>query len=125
MDKNNHVIQSLDTIKKLAGMLKYVHSNKNGKVEIELLASKLSVSTKLTMTALNTLVEANAIEVKEESKKEIFIDYKNSVNLNQLEKLNTFKTFKTSILEEMNFKDFVAKANIEEIKNYKNIFAKV
>lgn len=89
----------VELIKKVSGMLKYAHNEKNGNISLNQAASSLSVSTDLLFSCVQLLDSARVIEINRIKDDKLDFKFIGSVNLNSVQDLPAYHQFMESLFE--------------------------
>lgn len=114
--KNYNGTNSKQLIQTISGMLKYAHNNKNGKINISEIASKLSTTNITVSSCLNFLNRASVISIIEDSSEIIEFEFLGSADLQSVSNLSEYNNFLDSIKIAENFRHALATEEIEIIK---------
>ena len=109
-------IDHVETIKKFSSMLKYAFNNKNGIINIEQMASILSISSESILACVELLDSAKVIEVLEINEDSIKFNFSGSKELNTMVEQPEYQTFVDSIKESTIFRQKLATLEIEKIR---------
>ncbi|HSA07373.1 MAG TPA: single-stranded-DNA-specific exonuclease RecJ [Candidatus Gastranaerophilales bacterium] len=108
--------EPVELIKKISGMLKYAHNEKNGIVNVEKAASVLAIPSELFLACIELLDAAEIAEIHEIT--EDFIEFKfvGSVNLAFIQELDEYRSFLEAFKCFENYKNEYKNKDIELIK---------
>ena len=106
-----------ELIKTISGMMKYAYSNKNGKINISELASKLSISNKAVKICAELLGKSGIINILDLSEQDINFKFLQGKGFLEIFSQKEYAQF----IEEMaNIEKFRHKLLYDEISNIKN-----
>ncbi|OGI03983.1 MAG: single-stranded-DNA-specific exonuclease RecJ [Candidatus Melainabacteria bacterium GWF2_37_15] len=83
----------VELIKKISGMFKYAHNEKNGTVNLGKAATSLAISNDLLFSCAQLLDTAGVIEILQLKETSLEIKFVGSVNLNSIQTLSEYQDF--------------------------------
>jgi len=110
----------VELIKKISGMLKYAHNEKNGVINLEKVSSIIAVPADLFLACVELLDSAGVVEILEITADSIKFEFKGSVNLNSIQESDEYKNFLNVLNEFENYKNEYKNKNIELVKQTLN-----
>ena len=113
-------------IKTLSGMLKFAHSNMNGEVNINNIASRLSTSNRVILSCVNLLNKAKVINMQTPAKEQddmIKYEFVGSADLMSIKNLNEYDSFVETLKLTEEFRYQLATMEIEDIQKLVNKFS--
>lgn len=111
---NNY--EPVDLIRKISGMLKYAHNEKNGVINVEQAASVLAIPAELYLACVELLDSAGVVEILEITESSLEFGFKGSVNLNTIQDLPEYLNFLNALSESENYKNEYKTKDIGLIK---------
>lgn len=104
-------------IKTLSGMLKYAHSNKNGEININQIASLLYTTNDVVLSCINLLNKVRVIDIKQESDELVKFEFIGSIDLSTITGLDEYKSFIKTIKNSEEFRYKLATLDTESIQS--------
>jgi len=108
--------EPVELIKKISGMLKYAHNEKDGVINVERAASVLAVSSELYLACVELLDSAGVVEIVEITENSIEFSFKGSVDLSRIQGLPEYLNFLNVLQEFENYKTEYKTKDIELVK---------
>ena len=109
-------INPVETVKKFSGMLKYAFKNKNGQINIESIASFLSISSESVLACTELLDGAGVINVLEISEDSVKFDFTESIGLNTVLQHAGYQNFIDTLEESERFRQKLSVLEINRIQ---------
>lgn len=122
VSKNTPDLDSLSLLKKLSGMLKFVHSSKNGEINPDILCSKLGITSKVFLALVKTLESSSVIKVEFLAKDTFKFKFLGSVDVQKITLSQEFKDL-SALLNVV--KDFYKKFSVSDLAVIKNTIEKL
>lgn len=115
--KNMPDLDSLNLLKKISGMLKYVHVNKNGEISPDIICSKLAITAKVFLALIKILETSKVIKVEFLANHILKFKFLGSVDVQKIILSSEFKDL--AVLLNV-VKDFYKKFSVSDLTVIKN-----
>ena len=115
MNYNNTKIDAQELIKNISGMLKYVDSNKNGKVNLCDISDFLSISDETTELCLDLFESLNMIEIIEKNKTNYKIKFLQALEFSKIKDFDMYEELQQELQKIYAYRENLCKMPLEEI----------
>lgn len=106
----------VELIKKISGMFKYAHKEKNGVMDIIKASTLLAISAELMFSCTQLLESAGVIKINEVKGNSLSFEFIAGANLNTLQELNIYHNFISQLNEFIELKNDYKTKDIELIR---------
>ncbi|MDD3013687.1 MAG: single-stranded-DNA-specific exonuclease RecJ [Candidatus Gastranaerophilales bacterium] len=115
-------INPVEVIKMLSGMLKYAYTNRDGQVNTNEIASKLSISDTAIKSCIELLNQANIINIIDESKGNIKYKFLGSKDLSSITNLKEYSFFVETLAAVDEFRKQLSENETSRVQKLVNTF---
>ncbi|MEI7474560.1 MAG: single-stranded-DNA-specific exonuclease RecJ [bacterium] len=115
--KTSPLLEPIELLKKVSGMLKFVYANKNGEISPESICSKLGISSRIFLALIKTLESAEIIKVKFLANDSFKFDYLGSTDAQKITSSQEFAELSSLLNVAKDFYKKFSSANISAIKD--------